>query len=342
MTNIPIVDFAKAADGTKEEREHVARKLDEAFASAGFVYLKNHGVPHEQVERCFEWVSEQPTYMSIKFELEISLTLVQSKKFFDLPHETKMLASHPPGASHHRGYSAPGLEKISQHEYDPEELTKLRDVPDFKESFEIGNVNDKTQPNIWLPEDKLPGFRAFMESYIVLSADLVHRILDSLSIALKLPEPGLSPTHSENLSQMRLLHYPPIAAEELAQNKRTRINAHSDFGTLTRLFQDAVGGLEVEDQNVPGTFLAAKPIQDTVLVNSNDRWRSAVHRVGIPPRIGEGVVSARYSIPFFAVANMETVIEALPGSWDEKNPIKYEPVTAWNYVQMRMKALYED
>jgi isopenicillin N synthase-like dioxygenase len=261
-----------------------------------------------------------------------------------------MLAPHPPGGSHHRGYSAPGVEKVSQHQYDANELNKLRDVPDYKESYESGNVNDDAQPNIWLPEDKLPGFRKFMESYFTHCADLVHRILDSLSIALSVPEPGLSPTHSRSLFQLRLLHYPAIAADELAQNKRSRINAHSDFGTLTLLFQDSVGGLEVEDPHQPGVFRAAEPIKDTVLVNigdlmarwSNDRWRSTVHRVGLPKQNTEGILPDRYSIPFFATADMDTVIDALPGCWDEKDkPKKYESVTAWGYVQMRMAALYE-
>jgi hypothetical protein len=43
--------------------------------------------------------------------------------------------------------------------FDEVELNILRAVPDVKESFESGNVDDETQPNIWLPEDKLPGFR---------------------------------------------------------------------------------------------------------------------------------------------------------------------------------------
>ena len=54
-----------------------------------------------------------------------------------------------------------------------------------------------------------------------------------------------------------------------------------------------------------------------------------------------GLVPDRYSIPFFATADMDTVIEALPGCWGEDRPKKYEPVTAWGYVQMRMAALYE-
>jgi isopenicillin N synthase-like dioxygenase len=279
-----------------------------------------------------------------------------------------MLAPHPPGGSHHRGYSAPGVEKVSQHEYDANELNKLRDIPDFKESFESGNVNDDAQPNIWLPEEELPGFRGFMETYFGLCAQLVHRILDTLSVALDLQGEGLSETHSKSLFQLRLLHYPAIPAKELQENRRSRINAHSDFGTLTLLFQDTVGGLEIESPHHPGKFRVVEREEGCVLVNvgdlmarwSNERWRSTVHRVGIPQFIpssgneklgsgewklgdgGEGMVPDRYSIPFFATANMDTVIEALPGCWDEERPKKYEAVTAWGYVQMRMKALYEE
>lgn len=221
-------------------------------------------------------------------------------------------------------------------------------------------MKDEAQPNIWLPEDKLPGFRAFMEKYFVECASLIHSILDALSIALNVPAPGLSPTHSQSLFQLRLLHYPSIDAEQLRNNERSRINAHSDFGTLTLLFQDNVGGLELQEPANPGTFRAAEPIEDTVLVNigdlmarwSNDRWTSSVHRVGLPPVLQkvtedgkrndrEIVVPDRYSIPVFATPNMDTVIDALPGCWDEEKLKKYEPVTAWGYVQMRMAALYE-
>lgn len=266
-----------------------------------------------------------------------------------------MLAPHPPGGSHHRGYSAPGVEKVSQHQYDANELAKLRDSPDYKESFECGNVNDDAQPNIWLPEDKLPGFKAFMQKYFAQCAQLIHKILDALSIALDVPPPGLSATHSQSLFQLRLLHYPAIEAEQLIQNKRSRINAHSDFGTLTLLFQDKVGGLEIEDPHHPGVFRAAEPVEGAVLVNigdlmarwSNDRWRSTVHRVGLPNAFGQDAdrhdakLPARYSIPFFASADPDAVIDALPGCWSEANSKKYEPVTAWGYVQMRMAALYE-
>ncbi|KAF2130158.1 Clavaminate synthase-like protein [Dothidotthia symphoricarpi CBS 119687] len=313
----------------EKERERVAKQIDTAFQNAGFVYLTGHGVSADMVREAFTW----------------------SKTFFALPPATKMLAPHPPGGTHHRGYSSPGLEKVSQHTYSDVEIEKERQVPDYKESFESGNVNDIAQPNIWLPEQELPGFRPFMEEYFTVCAGLVHRVLHALSLALDVPAPGLGSTHAESLFQLRLLHYPAMPAEELRDHTRARINAHSDFGTLTLLFQDAVGGLEIEDPHAPGVFRAVPPVEDAVLVNvgdllarwSNDRWRSSVHRVGLPGEGGGEMVPERYSIPFFATADMDTVIDALPGCWDEADPEskKYEPVTAWGYVQMRMAALYE-
>jgi isopenicillin N synthase-like dioxygenase len=210
-------------------------------------------------------------------------------------------------------------------------------------------VDDTAQSNIWLPDAKLPGFGAFMEDYFTECASLIHSIFDALSIVLRVPDAGHSQTHSDSFFRLRLLHYPSIASSELLEQKRSRINAHSDFGTLTLLFQDSVGGLEIEDPHQSGAFRAAEPLEDTVLINigdllsrwSNDRWRSSIHRVGLPLK-GEGreVVPDRYSIPVFATPNMDTMIKALPGCWSKKNPKKYEALTAWGYVQQRMAALY--
>jgi isopenicillin N synthase-like dioxygenase len=63
-TGIPIVDFSKFLNGEKEEKEFVARQIDDAFRNAGFVYLKGHGVPKETVEECFEWVIISRLFLS--------------------------------------------------------------------------------------------------------------------------------------------------------------------------------------------------------------------------------------------------------------------------------------
>lgn len=112
---IPVVDFGRWADGSAEDRKRIARELTEACREVGFVYVVNHGVATDLVDRAFAW----------------------SKKLFALPEETKRLAPHPPGPNVHRGYSWPGLEKVSQHihrEGDDAEAEEeaLRAVADYK------------------------------------------------------------------------------------------------------------------------------------------------------------------------------------------------------------------
>ncbi len=113
-TNIPIVDLRPfTIDASAEEKRQAAEELVTACREVGFVYIKNHGVPADELARAFEI----------------------SRKFYDLPTEEKMKAPHPPGWAVHRGYSWPGLEKVSSAlgEKDDEEIVKqLREVQDFK------------------------------------------------------------------------------------------------------------------------------------------------------------------------------------------------------------------
>lgn len=112
--NIPIVDFAEwSSDGSPKQKQEIAKQLIEACRIGGFVYIINHKVSVERVAEAFAW----------------------SKKLFDLEREEKMLAPHPKGSAVHRGYSWPGLEKVSNlmgNEEDPEAASKARKVSDVK------------------------------------------------------------------------------------------------------------------------------------------------------------------------------------------------------------------
>lgn len=81
--------------------------------------------------------------------------------------------------------------------------------------------------------------------------------------------------HDGHGNQLRLLHYPPIETEKLSTGAAARIGAHSDWGTITLLFQDECGGLQVEHPDKPGTFIDATPVKNAMVVNVGDllmRW----------------------------------------------------------------------
>jgi isopenicillin N synthase-like dioxygenase len=81
--------------------------------------------------------------------------------------------------------------------------------------------------------------------------------------------------HSGYNNQVRLLHYPPIPASLLENGSMARIPAHSDWGSITMLFQDDCGGLEVESPSHPGEFIQAFPLKNALIMNVGDllmRW----------------------------------------------------------------------
>lgn len=165
----------------------------------------------------------------------------------------------------------------------------------------------------------------------------------------------------------------------LNSGKLARVPAHSDFGTLTLLFQDDVGGLEIADLGSAnteksaefekhGSFTPVKPVPGTVVVNigyllmrwSNGRWKNTIHRVTGPsslpmqevpttpdnPRtIGshagspEDITPGRYSIPFFASPDPEVMIEALPGCWSQDVPKRWKPINTGEFLRRKREAI---
>ena len=234
----------------------------------------------------------------------------------------------------------------------------------MKEGFDTGNPHDDEQPNQWPSEETLPGFREFMELFFHECSKLVQQLLDALSVALNLhPGDSLTNYHSTSHFNMSLLHYPSLPTRDLLTGAYTRIPAHSDFGTLTLLFQDAVGGLEIADPGSASTatsigfekdgrFRRVTPKPGTVVVNvgyllmrwSNGRWKNTVHRVVEPPLSdeegGNEMTPARYSVPFFASPDPATVVEALPGCWSEEVPRRWKAICAGDYIKRKRRAAY--
>ncbi|KAI0720496.1 thymine dioxygenase [Cerioporus squamosus] len=302
---IPIIDFSGFLDGSAKQQ--TAAAILDSFKRFGFVYLKNYGLPTEKVDEMFDW----------------------SKKFFSQPTEVKMLAPHP-GVPHiNRGYVAPGVEKFTQSN-DSEEVAQMRNKePDVIENFSCGHDDSILGKNIWLPEGVLPGFNEACQEFYWRCYEVEISILKAIAVGLGIPEDHLAKSHSGRDQSMRLMHYPAVPAKKLVDGEMSRIGAHSDFSSITLLFQDDVGGLEVEQSGSPGE-----------LYGSNDQIRSALHRVRAPPGMTDGMTPDRYSIPHFCSTDFDLTIDCLPGTYSDSNPKKYEPITAGEYIQQRLASLY--
>jgi len=353
---IPLIDFSKWTTSTsRNEQLALAKELTDACRRVGFVYIVNHGLPQEVLDEAFN----------------------TAKRLFSLSHGEKMQAPHPEGPEVHRGYSYPGLEKVSQYMDGDEAVGKqLRQMSDCKESYEVGSEENAQQPNVWLPEATLPGFRQFTTQFYWKCNVLAQELLRALALGIGLEDPEyLINYHSGHNNQLRLLHYPPVPAAQLESQSIARMPAHSDWGSITLLFQDDCGGLEVEDPNMPGKFVPATPVSDACVMNVGDllmRWsngeslqrrsrvpmlpdpmltyitdylKSTLHRVTLPPLSDrfEGeqrMTRARYSIPYFVSADPDSLVECLPACTDTDHPVKYEPVTQESYGKMRAKLQY--
>lgn len=220
-----------------------------------------------------------------------------------------------------------------------------------QESFDQGAANDELFPNRWVDETDLPGFRQFMEHVYEQFHELHAHLLRAITAGLGLPEEELISKHQSNTSELRLLHYPAIPCRSMVSGKR--IGEHSDFGTLTLLLQDSVGGLQVEDQRELGSFIPVES-EDVheVIINVGDclqRWtnknlRSANHRVSLPEGKGahtDEMLAPRYSVAYFGKPDRDVLVDTLveferPGIKSEYN----DGLTALEYNQLKLVRTY--
>jgi isopenicillin N synthase-like dioxygenase len=245
----------------------------------------------------------------------------QAQKFFSLPLEAKLKykLSNP---HVNQGYTADGAEGINDH----------------KECYEHRRfVNDLCPSDADVSE-----FKSTLDEFYGQCFVLAMNVLKCLAMVMDLGDDFFEAITKRADPQLRLIHYPAIERKVVEQEGHARINAHTDFGLCTLLFQDQIGGLEI-DPNHDGNFVPAPPVEGTVLINiadllvryMNGRVKSTRHRVVSPSRdrFPGDVLPARFSIPFFVHPDPETLIDPILLRQGEKK--LYEPVNAgewrvWN------------
>ncbi|KAK5652482.1 hypothetical protein OQA88_10384 [Cercophora sp. LCS_1] len=322
---IPLIDFAKFQHGDEAQKLETARAILEGFQTAGFIYLKNIPITPETRTHVFG----------------------TSAKLFELSEEEKLsYAWTTPEAN--RGYSAPGREKVSQLT-DASEVEKIRaSAPDIKESFEIGREAEAGHPNQWPAEKgKLVGFKSTMLDFFEQCKALHIEVMRAIAVGM-----GLDPTFFDRFvdvgdNTLRLLHYPAVDKKVFKINPgQVRAGEHSDYGSITLLFQDSRGGLQVKSPT--GQFIDATPIENTCVVNAGDllaRWsndtiKSTIHRVVEPPESDGDIHPPRYSIAYFCNPNFKDFIEVIPGTFATEADKKYDGINSGQYLVQRLAATY--
>ncbi|MFK0735080.1 MAG: isopenicillin N synthase family dioxygenase [Gloeotrichia echinulata GP01] len=239
-----------------------------------------------------------------------------SKSFFDLPLAVKQQQAW------NDEFSNTGYVGIERERLNPNQ------PGDLKEALNLNKQDAQKQDSV-------------IYTFYQTCTEIANTVLETLALALELPADFFIIKHNQQHHTLRLLHYPPLQTP--AKFGQVRAGEHSDYGSITLLFQDAIGGLEV--QTTSGEWICAPAIPGTVVVNTGDlmqRWTNHVfcstkHRVMIPH--DNRVNQSRYSIAFFCHPNHDTEIACLE-SCQKENPPIYPPILAGEYLLSRLQATY--
>ncbi|KAK4539169.1 hypothetical protein LTR36_001192 [Oleoguttula mirabilis] len=331
---IPVIDI-------RPTNSDAPRQLLQAAAGYGFVFIEpwETGIKQEDVDQMFEL----------------------SKEFFASPIDVKeevSISSNKAGKNY--GWLSQGVEKL-----DP--MTQKR--PDVKEAFNVGEPvgGELQQP---LPKPLRPHEQTIID-FQRKCHRLCQRVLQVFAIALGINERWFTDRHDEargpSGTMFRLLYYPQI--DTIEDGVDIRAGAHSDYGSITLLFQQRGGhpGLEIKTPSGEWAPVPVDPVQHPVgsfnggipkeqplpiLVNIGDLledWtagllKSTVHRVIFPEASG----GDRYSIAYFCHPLDDALLEPVPSKLVEDHALKSgrklardgKLITAKDHLMARLAATY--
>lgn len=319
--SVPVVDIAPFLNGGAAEKHAVARAVARVCGETGFLIVSGHGIAEPVLDAAF----------------------TTSRAFFDRDQRDKD-RWHPRGPARQRGYHALATRGLAN--------TLDKSVPpDLRETVFLGPIDDHRAYYASLPEattayaeniypdapaDFSPALTALYRAYERLSSDLLR----IFATALDLPEDAFAAKMDRHFSILSSHHYPPLSEPPEAGQLRT--GAHTDFGAFTILaMTDALGGLEVLSPR--GDWLPVAPPEGALVVNlgdmmarwTNDRWKSTLHRVVNPDRLGAWE-SRRQSIGFFAHPNFDATIECIASCLGPGEDPRYPPITAGGHIAMKI------
>ena len=281
---IATIDIAPLSAGDPDGA--VARAIDRACRDNGFFSITGHGIAPSLVE---------------------DLQRV-ARAFFALPEETKLAIAMPHAGRRWRGFFPVGGELTSG-------------VPDLKEGIYFGRELPSDDPrvlagvplhgpNLW-PAD-VPALQPTVLAWIDATARVAALVMSAIARALALPADYFATTCMQDPTLLfRIFHYPPTDAR--TSDVWWGVGEHTDYGILTLLLQDDVGGLEVKSR---GAWIAVPPQPGALVCNIGDmldRMTGGVYR-STPHRVRNTSGRDRYSFPLFFDPSWDARVTRVPNA----------------------------
>ncbi|WP_438271704.1 isopenicillin N synthase family dioxygenase [Streptomyces phaeochromogenes] len=316
IPRIPTVDLRPWVSGDPAAREEIARTVDAALQTAGFLLVTGHGVDP-----------------ALRADIREA-----ARAFFRLPAEVKQPYAVKVGG---RGWLGPGAEANGYSE-------GTETPPDLKESlsfathepFDDPEVDAEWYaPNVWPAE--APGLRALCEEYLARMAELENHLLALLGEALGL-EPDFFTRHMDHPTYgFNINWYPSTEVVGEPEEGQFRIGPHTDFGTVTILDRQAgKGGLQVYTDEGGWEDAPFDPEAFTINIGdlmarwTGDRWRSGRHRVLPPP--ADAPAEELMSLVYFGECTPGTVVESVPAPVGR---VAHEPVDSHTYLRAKLDSI---
>jgi isopenicillin N synthase-like dioxygenase len=320
--HVPTVDITPyVTDGTAEARAEVARQIDAACRTVGFIQITGHAIPAAVTDGLTDAMD----------------------RFFALPIEAKKTYRTPPQIN--RGYSPPKSESLSL-SLGVEQASRMND---FFEAFNVGagqadypDAPGLPQPdyadNVW---PAVPDFEAQVQTYFGEASRVARTMTRIFADALGLDPEFFDSRTDHSLDVMRMNNYAlPPGTDVTLDGDLVGMGEHTDYGIVTVLWADQVGGLQV--LGADGSWNDVQPADGALLINlgdvtarwTNERWMSTLHRV--KPPVIDGTIERRRSAAFFHDGNVDALIQTLPSCVDAEHPDLYEPLTVGDHIRAKL------
>jgi isopenicillin N synthase-like dioxygenase len=282
FSQVPIIDISALVSQTSNSSYVVADQIKQACQDYGFFYIVGHGV-NEELQQQLEHLSQ---------------------KFFAQEVETKLKIRMALGGRAWRGYFPVG-----------NELTSGR--PDLKEGIYFGAELEESHPLVKagipmhgrnLFPSHIPQFRETVLDYIESMTKLGHTLMAGIALSLGLGKSYFADRYTQDpLVLFRIFNYPPNPS---SSQSAWGVGEHTDYGVLTILKQDNVGGLQVKSKS---GWIDAPPIPGSFVCNIGDmldRMTRGLYR-STPHRVQNLSTTNRLSFPFFFDPNFKVEVKPI-------------------------------